>query len=194
MIPASFLALLLGSALCVVSASTVSFDARFGMRRGQVLTVLLRDVLGIPLWVAGLAGMIAAPSPNLIPSTTSMQCVAWCLIGLGVVAIAWALVRLRRRSLAPTVVDQLETGGPYALVRHPIYAGAILQLLAMVLVWPKVPVGLACALSVAWLVVQARLEERDLSRRRPEYADYAREVPRFFPRLSIDAFPRPGRR
>jgi protein-S-isoprenylcysteine O-methyltransferase Ste14 len=190
---ASFLALFLGFALNAASTWTTSFATRFGSRRGQVLTILLRDVLGIPLWVVGLAGVISAPSPDVVPSTPCMRLAAWCLVGTGSAVIAWALLHIRCRAVAPVMTDELETDGPYAVVRHPIYTGVILQMLGIVLLWPTVPVGLACLLSLTWLGVQAWLEERDLTRRRREYGDYARRVPRFFPRMSADAFRRTGR-
>jgi protein-S-isoprenylcysteine O-methyltransferase Ste14 len=181
---ASFAALVLGFAFNAASASTTRLAARFGIRRGLMATVLLRDVLGIPLWVAGLAGTIARPAPALIETSRVLQYAAAGLIGAGSLVIAWALLSLRRRAAAPSVLDQLEQGGPYAFVRHPIHAGVILQLPGILLLWPTAPVGLACLMTLGWIGVQARLEERDLVERLPEYCEYMRQVPRFFPRLA----------
>lgn len=181
---AAFAALVLGFAFNAASVNTTRFAARFGTRRGQMVSVLLRDVLGIPLWVAGLAGTIARPAPALIETSRVLQYAAAGLIGAGSLAIAWALLLLRRRAAAPSVLDQLEQGGPYALVRHPIHAGVILQLPAILLLWPTAPVALACLMTLGWIGVQARLEERDLVERLPEYREYTRHVPRFFPRLA----------
>ena len=175
---------MLGFAFNAASVNTTRFAARFGNRRGQMATVLLRDVLGIPLWVAGLAGTIALPARALFEATRVFQYLAAVLIGAGSLVIAWALVSLRRRAAAPSVVDQLEQGGPYAFVRHPIHAGLTLQLPGILLLWPAAPVALACALTLGWISAQARLEERDLVERLPEYRDYMRRVPRFFPRLA----------
>ena len=183
---ASFAALILGFAFNVASASTSRLAARFGIRRGQMATIVLRDVLGIPLWVAGLAGTIALPAPAVFDVTCVIQYAAAGLIGAGSLVIVWALLWLRRRAAAPTARDRLEEGGPYAFVRHPIHAGVVLQLPGILLLWPTAPVALACVLTVVWIAVQARLEERDLVERLPEYRVYMQRVPRFFPR--------PGRR
>jgi protein-S-isoprenylcysteine O-methyltransferase Ste14 len=180
---ASFVALVLGFAFNAASASTNRFAARFGVRRGQLVSVLLRDVLGIPLWVAGLAGTIALPARALFETTRVLQCAAAGLIGAGSLVIAWALLSLRRRAAAPSVRDRLEEGGPYAFVRHPIHGGVILQLPGILLLWPTAPVALGCMLTLGWIGMQARLEERDLVERLPEYRGYMRRVPRFIPRL-----------
>ena len=47
--------LLLGFALNSASAFTAAYSRRWGEWRGQLASVLLRDVLGIPMWVVGLA-------------------------------------------------------------------------------------------------------------------------------------------
>lgn len=179
---ASFAALILGFAFNAVSASTTRLAARFGIRRGQMATIVLRDVLGIPLWVAGLVGTIALPAPGMFDATRVSIFAAAGLIGTGGLVIAWAVLWLRRRAAAPTARDRLEEGGPYAFVRHPIHAGVVLQLPGILLLWPTAPVALACVLTVVWIAVQARLEERDLVERLPEYRVYMQRVPRFFPR------------
>ena len=70
----------------------------------------------------------------------------------------------------------IATSGPYATVRHPMYAGAILFLLGTPLLlgsW----FGLALApVIVVGLAVRAVLEERTLSAQFPTYADYAARV------------------
>lgn len=52
-----------------------------------------------------------------------------------------------------------------------------------VLLKPTMPVVVACALGFLWLIVQARLEEIDLVERLPQYREYVKHVPRFFPRF-----------
>lgn len=180
---APLVALLLGMGCNAASTLTTSFEARFGRRIGLGFIILLRDVIGIPLWVLGLASAIARPAPLLLHIAPGARSAAWGLIGTGGIVIAWALIHLRLRGLAPTMKDRLEAGGPYAWVRHPVYTGVLLQLPGILLLWPTSVVAIACAFTLAWLPAQAWLEERDLMRRMPEYGDYARHVPRFFPRL-----------
>ncbi|MEO7223107.1 MAG: isoprenylcysteine carboxylmethyltransferase family protein [Devosia sp.] len=75
--------------------------------------------------------------------------------------------------------------GPYAIVRHPIYAGVSLALIATVLLRPGW-LGLAgAALIIASFVIKYRLEERflmhDLG---PEYAAYRKKVAALVPYLT----------
>jgi protein-S-isoprenylcysteine O-methyltransferase Ste14 len=69
----------------------------------------------------------------------------------------------------------------FLVPRHPIYAGLLLQFVALVLVRPRGAVALAAILGVVWVHVQARLEEIDLLQRMPAYREYMQRVPRFLP-------------
>ena len=68
------------------------------------------------------------------------------------------------------------TTGPYAIVRHPMYAGALAYLLAMPLAlgsWWGLIAFAAIAPLLAWRMFD---EERFLARRLPGYADYCAKV------------------
>jgi protein-S-isoprenylcysteine O-methyltransferase Ste14 len=68
------------------------------------------------------------------------------------------------------------TSGPYAIVRHPMYAGAILFLFGTpLLLGSWYGVALAPILVLAF-GVRAVLEERTLAAQFPDYADYAARV------------------
>ena len=72
--------------------------------------------------------------------------------------------------------QQVISTGPYRWVRHPMYAGASLALLATPIAlgsWWGVLVGLAL---IAVIVVRLLDEERYLSSSLPGYADYCRKV------------------
>jgi protein-S-isoprenylcysteine O-methyltransferase Ste14 len=75
--------------------------------------------------------------------------------------------------------------GPYALVRHPIYTGLILAVLATAAVKGTLP-GIAGAVFIVWgLWMKARLEERFLrTELGAAYDDYSRRVPMLIPFLS----------
>lgn len=73
--------------------------------------------------------------------------------------------------------------GPYRFVRHPGYAGAILQSVGAALLlgswWAVIP-GVAAGVC---MVIRTVLEDRMLRSELPGYSDYAREVPfRLVPR------------
>ena len=80
---------------------------------------------------------------------------------------------------------QLTTSGPYAYTRNPLYLGSLIM-----------AGGFAIAARSWWIVVLMLLmfaviyipviagEERYLRQTFPDYDEYARQVPRMFPRLS----------
>jgi protein-S-isoprenylcysteine O-methyltransferase Ste14 len=96
--------------------------------------------------------------------------------------LATCLVFRENSFAAPIVRHQTERGqrvidtGPYAVVRHPMYASAILYLVGMPLLlgsW----YGLAMVpLIVAGIAPRAVLEERLLERELPGYAGYVTRV------------------
>jgi protein-S-isoprenylcysteine O-methyltransferase Ste14 len=102
--------------------------------------------------------------------------------GLPVYLTGWVLVpwtMIVNPHLEPTVRIQEERGhrvvksGPYGVVRHPMYAGVILQTLAAPLLvgslWSYLPVGA----SICLFVVRTALEDRMLRKELPGYAEYA---------------------
>jgi protein-S-isoprenylcysteine O-methyltransferase Ste14 len=107
--------------------------------------------------------------------------------GIGAAAILasqyvfWLVFRANSYA-APVVKIQTDRGhaiattGPYAYVRHPMYAGAIPLLLGIPMLlgsW----YGLALApVLVVGFAIRAVLEERTLSAQLPGYADYAARV------------------
>ena len=175
--------LLLGFALNSASAFTAAYSRRWGERVGRWVTVLLRDVLGIPLWVLGLAMAMATPSDLVLSSGPASEVLAWLLIGAGCAEVAAGLLALGRRAAAPSLRDTLVERGVYAWVRHPLYGGVILEFAGLALLRPTQAVVLACLLGIAWAPIQARLEELDLVQRMPAYRAYMERVPRFIPRF-----------
>ena len=67
--------------------------------------------------------------------------------------------------------------GPYALVRHPMYASAILYLVGMPLLLGSKYGLLVAPLFVIGVSLRAIAEERKLARELPGYAVYMRRVP-----------------
>ena len=108
------------------------------------------------------------------------------LVGVGVAVAWWARLHLGRmwsaritRKTDHKVVDS----GPYALVRHPIYTGLLLSLLATVVAKGTV-LGIAgFLLLVMGIWLKARLEERWLLEElgADAYGDYLGRVPVLLP-------------
>ena len=110
---------------------------------------------------------------------------SWLFIALGAVLIVPGLLI---RALASGHVrknEALATSGPYAYTRNPLYLGSLL-----------IGIGFAVAARSWWvgvvLVVMffaiympvIRDEEKFLRGKFPEFDEYARRVPRMFPRLT----------
>jgi protein-S-isoprenylcysteine O-methyltransferase Ste14 len=93
----------------------------------------------------------------------------------------WSLAYLRRSLSIIPEARRLSTGGPYRLVRHPLY---LFEIMAAVAVLASAPGAIATASFVGFVGMQmtrARFEERLLGATFPEYAAYARRTRRLIP-------------
>lgn len=115
----------------------------------------------------------------------------WSRVRAPVVAIADAVVVLgfaiifltfRANSHAGAIIEvtpdqRVVSTGPYAFVRHPLYLGGALLLLATPFalgsIW-ALPWAIAAVACLAWRLVE---EERYLSQNLPGYDDYCRQTP-----------------
>ncbi|HEY1756771.1 MAG TPA: isoprenylcysteine carboxylmethyltransferase family protein [Bryobacteraceae bacterium] len=100
---------------------------------------------------------------------------------LGLALRAWASGHLEKnRTLAES--------GPYARVRNPLYLGTLTAAAGLAIAarrW-ELAVLFAIVFGLVYLPV-VELEEQHLRELFPEYGDYARRVPRLFPKLSASA-------
>jgi protein-S-isoprenylcysteine O-methyltransferase Ste14 len=175
--------LVLGFTSNAASAFTAAYSRWWGERGGRAASFILRNILGIPVWVVGLGLAVRMASPRLIPTGAVTVTSGWLLVGAGAVAILWALRSLGRRAVAPSARDTLVVHGPYGYVRHPIHVGTFLEFVGLWLLVPSLPTMVACIVGILWLLVQSRLEETDLLERVSGYRQYMADVPRFVPRL-----------
>jgi protein-S-isoprenylcysteine O-methyltransferase Ste14 len=104
----------------------------------------------------------------------------WGLVlsALGAALVAWS-VRELGSSITPFPKPlprgKLVETGPYRLLRHPIYVGGFLFFAGLSLAFSAWGLLLTAALGAFW-VAKARLEERLLLERFPEYAEYRRRT------------------
>jgi protein-S-isoprenylcysteine O-methyltransferase Ste14 len=183
--------LIAGFALAGASAFTAAYSRWWGDRGGRIATSILRNFLGIPLWLFGFALAWLQPAPLLFLPASATKILALLLLAGGAVPVTWGHLVLGWRTHMPSVRDTLVSQGLYAYVRHPIYSGGILMLVGLALLKPTLPVVVACAVAIVFFVVQAFLEEIDLVQRLPAYRKYMEQVPRFVPRLRWGRSQRP---
>jgi protein-S-isoprenylcysteine O-methyltransferase Ste14 len=110
------------------------------------------------------------------PTWTSLA-IGLPVAALGLALRAWAAGHLEKnRALAES--------GPYAYVRNPLYIGTLAVAAGFVLASRQWVLGvLFAAVFVLIYLPVVELEEQHLRALFPEYAEYARRVPRLWPRL-----------
>jgi protein-S-isoprenylcysteine O-methyltransferase Ste14 len=143
-------------------ASTTPGLSRSGRGGGWVVTQLVLFLLIGASWFVG-------------PGVTPLGFVAAALgLGLGVWA-AWAMGPSLSAFPRPPRHAELVDRGPYSYLRHPIYVAGVLFFAGLSLVFSVWGLALTAVLGAFW-IAKARLEERHLVARFPEYADYRRRT------------------
>jgi len=139
------------------------------------------------LAVIGWTGATSSGAPAAPLDGISFAIGALLVIAGLAVAIA-AILELRRGSALtpmpmPMPASDLVVTGPYARVRHPIYAGLVLASLGWALLRASVPAVLATVALALILDVKRRREEAWLAARFPDYEAYRRRTAALVPRI-----------
>ena len=143
-----------------------------------------RAALGFYPRFAALAGTFLSVAFMLLPlqelsSALYLASLLLIIAGSGF-AIFAVLVLGRSISLMPEA-RRLATGGPYALVRHPLYLGEIVVLAGVALqclsAWALLLLGLVCAFQLQ----RMKYEEMVLFQAFPEYGNYMARTARLVP-------------
>lgn len=95
-------------------------------------------------------------------------------LALGVWA-GWTMGQSLSPFPKPRPGGELVETGPFRLLRHPIYTGGVLFFTGLSLVFSVYGLVLTAVLAVFW-IAKARLEERHLRERFPDYAAYRRRT------------------
>jgi protein-S-isoprenylcysteine O-methyltransferase Ste14 len=102
----------------------------------------------------------------------------WIVTAVGAALAVWAGVTMGH-SLSPFPRPprgaELVDRGPFRVLRHPLYVGGTLFFAGLSLVFSVYALALTALLGVFW-IAKARLEERHLLARFPEYAAYRRRT------------------
>lgn len=147
---------------------TKAFDKIFGVIFGILL-------LAVPI-TAGLDaarfGWSTIPFVAFVPG--------FVLFALGSIPITWSMVA--NRHLETTVRIQKErdhqvvTTGPYAIVRHPMYIGMILQYLGLPLMVGSAWAYLPSLGAIVAMVIRTRLEDDTLQDELPGYKAFTKQT------------------
>ncbi len=146
-----------------------------------------RDGRALPR-IAGLAGTLmmlvvgALPhGPVLYAAPVWLGGMSTAISIIGFTLAVYGLLYLRRSLSIIPEVRRLVTGGPYRVVRHPLYAAEIMATVAFVLVNPGLLPVIVLAPFIATQLMRARFEELLLTETYPRYAEYARTTRRLVP-------------
>ncbi len=133
--------------------------------------------------------------PILLPILSFRTTQLWGLLiqGLGIFAILialalhiWSRVHLQHYYAERVEVQpehKVINTGPYALMKHPVITSFFGISSGLFLINPSLTT-LAALFYTIWDFTRAAQQEEDLlSKTLPGYADYARQTPRFLPRL-----------
>ncbi|MEW6630892.1 MAG: isoprenylcysteine carboxylmethyltransferase family protein [Pseudomonadota bacterium] len=128
----------------------------------------------------GYVGRLRLWMPNL---TEAWICVA--LVAIGIAFAWWARLHLGRLwsgTITAKADHHVVDTGPYGLVRHPIYTGLLLSILATMAAKGTVWGVAGAAVLLVGIVIKARLEESFLrGELGSAYDDYAKRVPMLVP-------------
>jgi protein-S-isoprenylcysteine O-methyltransferase Ste14 len=164
------------------------------------IIALFTEMYGFPFTIYLLSGWLQSRSPGLDilshnaghlwetllgskegdPHFNPLHLLSNVLIfgGFILLSSAWKVLYGAQRSRT------LATTGPYALIRHPQYAGFILIMLGFFLQWPTILTLLMFPVLVYMYVRLARREEREVLAEFGEtYVRYATNTPAFLPRV-----------
>jgi len=127
--------------------------------------------------------------PWLLRPLAQHPIIAWTSViiiafGLAATLLCWKRMgKSWRMGINPDEKTQLIITGPYAYIRHPIYAIQSLMLVASMALLPSPLMLISCALMIIFLQWEARREEKYLLIHHGDgYRDYCRQTGGFLPR------------
>jgi protein-S-isoprenylcysteine O-methyltransferase Ste14 len=110
----------------------------------------------------------------------ALRVIAFVLVGAFYVLFALVLREnpflFRVVEIQPEAGHRVVTTGPYAVVRHPMYAGYMLWMPAVAVALGSLPALVPAALIATGVVVRTVLEDRALHAELPGYPEYAAKV------------------
>jgi protein-S-isoprenylcysteine O-methyltransferase Ste14 len=139
---------------------------------------------GLQPRLSALAGSFLLLSVALFPRhdlSIGLNLLSAGLIFFGHVLAVYALAWLGRSFSIMAEARRLVTEGPYALVRHPLYAAEVIAAIGLFLQYASPWTALLMAVSLGFQLQRMRNEEGILGTTFPQYAAYAARTARLIP-------------
>jgi protein-S-isoprenylcysteine O-methyltransferase Ste14 len=145
--------------------------------------------------IIAISALIAFTTRDLGPFASAAADSAWFWVSLGV-ASAGALVRVitsgfaalgtSGRAKVAAEASELNTTGPYSLVRNPLYVGRILNFTGLAMLSGSWVFGAIIFLLAVLIYERISIYEEEYLREKfgAAHAEWARDVPALLPRLS----------
>ncbi len=182
-ITSSLIFFLLHSLLASLRCKRLAARAGIGERAYRLVYVILAVLMTV-IWLAYVRSLPDQPLYSIEgPAMWLMRLLQFTGIVIFIFSLlpidGLAFLGLRRRS-GP--LDDFVESGIYRFIRHPMYSGLMLVMLAS----PEQSLNglLLYVLVCLYLIIGSRLEENRLMACCPAYADYRRRVPAFIPSAS----------
>ncbi len=122
-----------------------------------------------------------------LPRAAAVDAIGFVVIVAGLAFAVWARLHLGRNwsgTITLKVDHELIRSGPYAWVRHPIYAGMVLAMFGTALVNGEWRALLGVALVLAGFLIKSRIEDAWMGQKfGAEYQEYRRRTGGLLPRL-----------
>lgn len=141
---------------------------------------ILARIVGLGAGLVPLAVGLEHRLGQGVEYSLSLNLLGLILLLAGYLLGTWALIANRYFSGVVRIQHdrghQVVSGGPYALIRHPGYFGALLSYIGTPLFLDAGWTFLTVAFLIAALVLRTSLEDRTLQKELPGYREYAGEV------------------
>ena len=136
-------------------------------------------LIGLMMFLVGLGGLAGTLGWLPCPSSVLFPALGLPLVLAGIAGMVYARHTLGRFWTAEAAVaadHRIVDRGPYGIVRHPIYSFVLVMYPGLALAFPNGWVVLAALLAMAGYIVKTKLEDDYLAVHLPGYAAYRRRV------------------
>lgn len=135
-------------------------------------------ITGTAILIAGITviGLDLYYSWSIVPAGASIAADAVSLIGYSIIFLAFKENSYASRTIEVETSQKVISSGPYAIIRHPMYLGYLMMMLAMPVALGSWAGVVIFSLYVPLIIARILNEEKVLSRDLTGYAEYRRRI------------------